>query len=84
MNTNKHCYCKTSAFTLIELLVVISIIALLIGLLLPALSKAKSASRISVCLSNLKNIMVGCQTYSSEFGGVIAIGDPPTMLDETG
>ena len=71
-------------FTLIELLVVISIIALLIGLLLPALSRARSAARVAVCLGNLKNIMVGLETYSSEFGGVIAIGAPPTMLDKNG
>ena len=71
-------------FTLIELLVVISIIALLIGLLLPALSRARSAARVAVCLGNLKNIMVGLETYSSEFGGVIATGVPPSMLDKNG
>jgi len=68
-------------FTLIELLVVISIIALLIGLLLPALSRARAAARSSVCLSNLKNINVGCEAYSSEFGGVIATGVPPAKIN---
>lgn len=72
------------AFTLIELLVVISIIALLIGLLLPALSRARSAARVAVCLGNLKNIFTGCEAYSSEYNGVIAIGVPPVLLDENG
>lgn len=68
---------RTAGFTLIELLVVISIIALLIGLLLPALSRARAAARVTQCLGNLRNIQVGTETYSSEWGGVIANGMPP-------
>ena len=73
-------------FTLIELLVVISIIALLIGLLLPALSQARKAARFSHCLGNLRNIATGQETYSSEFRGVIATGVPPEIMkkSETG
>ena len=58
-------------FTLIELLVVVAIIAILAGMLLPALNRAREAAKTAACQQNLKNLSMAMNMYSSDYGGFL-------------
>jgi prepilin-type processing-associated H-X9-DG protein/prepilin-type N-terminal cleavage/methylation domain-containing protein len=67
---------KKKGFTLVEVLVVIGIIALLIGILLPALNKARTQSQLTQCMSNLRQWGMAWQMYVDANQGLIPLDGP--------
>jgi len=70
------------AFTLVELLVVISIIALLLSILLPALNKAKEHAKLSVCLSNMKQLGYTFKMYMEDNEYRFPFDDDPSTTHD--
>src|SRR5262245_43675144 len=71
---------RRCAFTLVELLVVIGIIAVLISILLPALSRARRAANSVKCSSNMRQISMGLLQYVNANKGML----PPEMINDSG
>jgi prepilin-type N-terminal cleavage/methylation domain-containing protein/prepilin-type processing-associated H-X9-DG protein len=80
MNTNKYKnnFENHRAFTLVELLVVISIIAMLMSIMLPALGKARESGRRVVCSSNLRQLTLAWNMYAGENNDKLCSPDTET------
>jgi prepilin-type N-terminal cleavage/methylation domain-containing protein len=63
-----------SAFTLIELLVVIAVIAILVGIMVPVLGRAREKARRTACMGNIRQFIVGIQAYSSDYRETLPSG----------
>jgi prepilin-type N-terminal cleavage/methylation domain-containing protein/prepilin-type processing-associated H-X9-DG protein len=74
---------KQKGFTLIELLVVISIIALLLSIMLPALASVKERSQRIVCLSNLKNLTMAWYLYATDNGDMLMFASCDASMQGT-
>jgi len=74
IRVRNHLPIHARAFTLIELLVVITIISLLISMLLPALSKSREAARRTMCMGNVRSVMISIMTYSNDHRNLLPDG----------
>jgi prepilin-type processing-associated H-X9-DG protein/prepilin-type N-terminal cleavage/methylation domain-containing protein len=73
---------RRCGFTLVELLVVIGVIAFLVGVLLPALTKARQQAQLIQCASNLRQWGVGIQIYADESQGTLPLRVPDGTATE--
>ena len=74
----RHCEIKKVGFTLIELLVVIAIIALLLAILVPALSRAKEKVKLLMCVSNCRQLVLAEGLYALDNNGKL----PPIFFSQ--
>jgi prepilin-type N-terminal cleavage/methylation domain-containing protein len=75
---------RKKGFTLIELMIVIAIIAILAAVLVPNFMRAREASRLTACKSNLKSLSTSMETYSNDWDGMYPGGTDGGTITEAG
>jgi len=84
VGTAGECARRRRGFTLVELLVVIGIIALLISILLPTLSKAREVAKRTACLSNLRQVQQAFAIYAGQYKDWVPLGYQTTTPTSKG
>src|SRR5688572_6523786 len=84
MTPAHHATRNRPGFTLVELLVVIGIIAILVGILLPTLGRAREAAGRTQCLSNMRSIFQMLKVYEVNYKGAVPIGFGSVSADPNG
>lgn len=74
IRTGRRSHCYGAAFTLIELLVVIAVIALLMGIMVPVLGRAREKARRVACMGNVRQFIFGIHAYASDFRETLPSG----------
>jgi len=70
---------ERTRFTLLELIVVIGVIGIMVGLMLPLLSKARARARGVACINNMKQMALGFTIYADDYDGVMVAGRMPKL-----
>src|SRR5947199_2119330 len=83
MRDNRRSLARRGAFTLVELLVVIGIIAVLMGILLPVMSRARDQANRTVCQANLRTLGQSMIIYANSNKDRLPNSNPPQTVNDS-